>query len=205
MRNKTRQSARRRQRGVALLLALGVLSLLMVSGLAFVSNSMLARKSAANFRGRAQAKMIASSTINRIMLQLKYYMHEGQSTHFGNLVSKNITADGSNNPTLDAPLAGMVDGVNATGGDSKWFFLYDIYDNGEIVTGKSNDAENSRIIGRAAYSAVPAAAKARPCASSSRACVPMCWSVWTSSCPAICWLGRMTVSLLLRATSAVMR
>ncbi|MBO5762719.1 MAG: hypothetical protein J6R85_02515, partial [Lentisphaeria bacterium] len=160
---KTRQSARRRQRGVALLLALGVLSLLMVTGLAFVSNSMLARKSAANFRCRAQAKMIADSTINRIMLQLKYYMHDGQSTHFDNLISKNTHADGSNNDVfrdeIPSLLTGTVDGVNYSAGSNvEWFFLYDIYKNGEIVTGEDDDTKNSRIIGRSAYTAVPAAA-----------------------------------------------
>ena len=40
---------RQREQGVALLLALGVLSLLLVSGLAFVTNALLAQKSAAAY------------------------------------------------------------------------------------------------------------------------------------------------------------
>ena len=63
---------RRRQRGVALLLALGALSLMLVTGMAFLANSLVARQAAVNYRGRAQAKYIARSAMARLMLRLKY-------------------------------------------------------------------------------------------------------------------------------------
>ena len=49
---------RQREQGVALLLALGVLSLLLVSGLAFVTNALLAQKSAAAYRFRSQSQLL---------------------------------------------------------------------------------------------------------------------------------------------------
>ena len=53
----------KKQRGVALLLALGFLSLLLVMGIAFVTNATVARKTAANSRARAQA---SASTFPRL-------------------------------------------------------------------------------------------------------------------------------------------
>ena len=63
------------QKGVALLFAVGLLSLLMVMGLAFVTNSVLIRKSAFNNRSRSQAKMLAQSAISRAMLSIMMYQY----------------------------------------------------------------------------------------------------------------------------------
>ena len=49
---KKRRIYKRNQRGVALLFALGVLSLLLIMGLAFVANSLLAQKIANNNSSR---------------------------------------------------------------------------------------------------------------------------------------------------------
>ncbi|MDD3886857.1 MAG: hypothetical protein PHI35_08290 [Victivallaceae bacterium] len=58
----------RRQRGVALLFTLGIISLLLVLGLAFVTTSIMARKVAANNSNRSQAKMLAQSAVSRAAL-----------------------------------------------------------------------------------------------------------------------------------------
>lgn len=62
-----------RERGIALLFALGVLSLLLVLGLAFATNSLMARKVAANNSYRGQAKIMALSAINRVATAIAFY------------------------------------------------------------------------------------------------------------------------------------
>lgn len=64
MNNQT--DKRIRERGIALLFALGILSLLMILGLAFVTNSVISRKVAYNNSSRSQAKVLALGAINRV-------------------------------------------------------------------------------------------------------------------------------------------
>ncbi len=59
--------------GVALLFALGILSLLLILGLAFVSNALLAQKIASNNSNRTLAKMLAQSAISRIAAGIRIY------------------------------------------------------------------------------------------------------------------------------------
>ena len=66
---------RRSSRGVALLFALGILSLLLILGLAFVSNALLAQKAASNNSNRALAKMLAQSAISRVAIVLEVMLH----------------------------------------------------------------------------------------------------------------------------------
>ena len=63
----------KKESGVALLFALGILSLLLVLGLAFASNALLAQKVAANNSNRSQAKLLAQSAISRITIAMMYY------------------------------------------------------------------------------------------------------------------------------------
>lgn len=58
---KKRKKDFRGQRGIALLFALGMLSLLLILGLAFVTNALVAQKVAQNNSSRSQAKMLAQS------------------------------------------------------------------------------------------------------------------------------------------------
>ncbi len=64
---------RRKEKGVALLFALGMLSLLMVMGLAFVSTSILAQRVAKNNSDRSQSRSLAKSAINRIAMSVMAY------------------------------------------------------------------------------------------------------------------------------------
>ena len=79
---------RQREQGVALLLALGVLSLLLVSGLAFVTNALLAQKSAAAYRFRSQSQLLGKSAVNRIMMLMRYYLAQGDDEGIGELYSR---------------------------------------------------------------------------------------------------------------------
>ena len=62
-----------KRKGVALLFALGILSLLLVLGLAFVANAVISQKAAANNSSRSQAKMLAQSAINRVAIAVMEY------------------------------------------------------------------------------------------------------------------------------------
>ena len=64
------------RRGVALLFALGILSLLLVLGLAFVTNAVVAQKAAFNNSSRSQAKLLAQSAISQIQTAVMEYQLE---------------------------------------------------------------------------------------------------------------------------------
>ena len=61
--------------GVALLFALGLLSLLLVIGLGFFTNITIARKIAVNSNNRSQAKILAQSALNRALMNIMIYQH----------------------------------------------------------------------------------------------------------------------------------
>ena len=65
--------------GVALLFALGVLSLLLILALAFVTNAVVARKVAYNISSRSQAKMLAQSAISRIATAIMLYQYQAEN------------------------------------------------------------------------------------------------------------------------------
>ena len=66
------------ERGVALLFALGMLTLLLVTGMAFVANALSARKVAANNSARTQARMFAQSALNRVIASIMMYQYQVQ-------------------------------------------------------------------------------------------------------------------------------
>ena len=63
----------RREDGMALLFALGFLSMMLVLGLGFVTTSLLSQKIAANNSTRAQARMLARSAAARAALYIMLY------------------------------------------------------------------------------------------------------------------------------------
>ena len=65
-----RKTACRHENGVALIFALGLLTLLSVLGVAFVTNSLTAQKIAVNVGARNQARILMDSAINRVMITL---------------------------------------------------------------------------------------------------------------------------------------
>ena len=58
------------QRGVALLFALGILSLILVMGLAFLGNSLITQKVAVNSQEGSSAKIFARNVVDRALAQL---------------------------------------------------------------------------------------------------------------------------------------
>ena len=63
----------RNQQGVALLFALGMLTILLVTGMAFVANALTAQKVAANNSARTQSRMFAQSAISRVLASIMLY------------------------------------------------------------------------------------------------------------------------------------
>ena len=93
------------QRGVALLFALGILSLILVSGLAFLGNSLISQKVAFNHQEQAGAKFLARSAAARAIAHLTmfnviqagnhadYYVSDASSV-FSRLSSSPVTSVG---------------------------------------------------------------------------------------------------------------
>ena len=169
---KKRRTYQQNQRGVALLFALGVLSLLLIMGLAFVANSLLAQKIANNNSSRSQAKMLAQSAISRMAISLMYYQYKATNPPTGAAYTSFIPAN-----FMD--VRSYYDLVGAAGGepnhsdiaaadglrneDSKlipgtWLTTYDIASDlrGEwsYITAEDEDGED-RIVGRVAYQLIP--------------------------------------------------
>lgn len=156
-----RKSATNNESGVALLFALGILSLLLILGLAFASNALLAQKVAANNSNRSQAKLLAQSAISRIAIAVMYYQSQA-TTHspvvipidysdvysFGRDRDNRVFADGlfSTNDSLLTPPSSVTTDTptSTTYARPKWAFVFD----------RPESDPDRRIIGRIAYQQV---------------------------------------------------
>ena len=155
---KKRKKDFRGQRGIALLFALGMLSLLLILGLAFVTNALVAQKVAQNNSSRSQAKMLAQSAISRMTVSLMYYSYDAANKgvkikDFSEIYSYD-QGTSSNKQTNSAAWTDGLRGAKSllipadwTGktmfeSDLKgeWTYFYD---------------ENDKIIGRIAYQVLP--------------------------------------------------
>ena len=77
-----------KERGVALIFALGLLTLMSVFGVAFVTNSLMAQKTAANLVSRGSAKILLDSAINRVMMSIMTVLYQsGNVTDFSRIYS----------------------------------------------------------------------------------------------------------------------
>ncbi len=151
------------QRGVALLMALGFLSLLLVMGIAFVTNATVARKSAANFRARTQAKSIADSAVNRLMASIAVSVYDkiqngsaGDYTQPADMVSLKNADDTDESVILakeNSLLTTIIYGekfIPRSVKPPKWEYWYSAYKQ----DGTSKPTEDARIIGRTAFMAL---------------------------------------------------
>lgn len=153
----------RKEAGVALLFALGILSLLLVMGLAFVTNSILARKVAYNNSSRSQAKMLAHSAISRVALSIMMYQYQAAATPslWPNDFSGICSYDENDNKAFSDQLNDInysllnypANDVGYEGYKSpaKWIFFYD----GESKVEGGAENIKRKIIGRVAYQIFP--------------------------------------------------
>lgn len=176
---RKRKIYRRNQRGVALLFALGVLSLLLIMGLAFVANSLLSQKVASNNSSRSQAKMLAQSAISRMAISLMYYQYNAANpppgaTYSGFIPTNFMDVRSCYDLVADGALAPNSSDLAATDGlrnaDSKlivsdiWLSNYDLASDlrGEwsYITAEDADGED-RLVGRIAYQLIPSSTTAQ--------------------------------------------
>ena len=158
-----RNVGKNRQRGVALLLSLGVLSLLLVSGIAFVAGALQSQRSAAAYRFRTQAQLLGKSSVNRVMMLMRYYLEVGDAEGIGDLRSS--INDEAFSDVSDVPAAGRNDQLAAGAGSlltasvdnsvrnapaAQWEYLWDAYG----ADGKRT--ADAHILGRFAYWVLPA-------------------------------------------------
>ena len=157
-----RKAVHKNESGVALLFALGILSLLLVLGLAFASNALLAQKVARNNSNRSQAKLLAQSAISRIATAIMYYQFQAANQSpaiipvdysdiysYGKDISNNVFADGlfSKDDSLLTPPSSVSteQPTTETFQKPKWAFIFD----------KPESKADRKIVGRIAYQQVP--------------------------------------------------
>lgn len=158
------KAVHKNESGVALLFALGILSLLLVLGLAFASNALLAQKVAYNNSSRSQAKLLAQSAISRIAIAMMYYQYQANAkgiipVNYSAIYSDgadginengNVFADGlySTDDSLLTPPTSSVSASFEANSDTykhpKWAFVFD----------KPKGEHDRKIIGRIAYQQV---------------------------------------------------
>ena len=170
-----------RQRGVALLFALGILSLLLVMGVAFLGNALISQKIAVNSQESASAKHLGRTAVDRVLSHLaifnlaqaqtagNFYAADGSSVYsrlstaaFDN-AALTIKRDGiytQNNPLLSLhrgqegnPAIPLYDGSKSL---AEWVY---VHEDGKFSNGSGTFTDgtsgNSRIIGRFAYQVLP--------------------------------------------------
>ena len=157
-----RKAVHKNESGVALLFALGILSLLLVLGLAFASNALLAQKVASNNSNRSQAKLLAQSAISRIATAIMYYQFQAANWSptiipvdysdiysYGKDKNNKVFADGlfsKDDSLLTPPSSASTEQLTTeTFQKPKWAFIFD----------KPEDETNRKIVGRIAYQQVP--------------------------------------------------
>ena len=163
---------KRDQRGVALLFALGMLTILLVTGMAFVANALTAQKVANNNGARSQGRVFAQSALSRVMASIMLYQYQVQKSlgefpdNFDAIQSHGtVTLNGTADQTTDDGLtgkdsmlklpndnsiisSGLASQFNATlaletSNDVKWVYFYD-----------KTGAADKKIIGRAAWKVI---------------------------------------------------
>ena len=144
-----------KEKGVALLFALGLLSLMSVLGVAFVANALTAQKIAVNLGARNQAQVVLDSAVNRIMITLMALLRQDNATtDFSVIYSTN---DGTER-TKDTTKLYTYDQLNEENKSKLDMFLTGLpkYDGSKSkstwVYVRDNDG---RIIARMAYQVLP--------------------------------------------------
>ncbi len=143
---------RQKEKGVALLLALGVMSLLLAMALAFVTNAVIARSSAANNSARSQARYFGKTAANRMLVDFMQTQKENPTlTDFSSLVSKGSgkTDALEGNSSLLTVTIGSDQYTPDSNKQPEWVYLY------EKVNTDGTPANNTPIIGRYAYMVLP--------------------------------------------------
>ncbi len=125
------------EKGIALILVLGMLSLILIMALAFTATSMVEVKNSTNNANRAVARLVAKSTVNKVAGMLQFY----ENVYFSH--------------TQSAPNDNDSDWVHKLDSDPilKWDNSYASDINWEYLT--ADDAGTNKIVARYAYAVIP--------------------------------------------------
>jgi type II secretory pathway pseudopilin PulG len=161
------------EKGVALLFAIGILALLMVLALAFVTNAVLGQKIASNVNNRTQATLLARSAYSRLMASLASYNLQYNSTpedfSFLHSYDNSVTWQDGESEKAASPIDDLIvtKTVNKKDDDTEEIItlsdsLMDIYANTTRYYGKDSQASwlfykdtAGKLIGRVAYWILP--------------------------------------------------
>jgi len=167
----------REQQGVALIFALGILSLILVMGVAFLGNALIGQKIALNSRETASARLTARSALDRAMTQLvlfnltqcgqfaSSYLAPEASSVFSRIDGGGAVLGDDQGETKDQ-LAGAdsklnvgpADMLSYHGKDSRARWVY-VHRNGIETNGTKTDQTANPIIARYAYQVLPPPAR----------------------------------------------
>ena len=151
---------KREERGMAIILTLGVLSMLLVIALAFASNARTDRKAAAANASLTQAKLLAESAVERVLGINQYYSATYPASED---VVATTSTHGTNNSVIYTDFLSHLD----TTVNNENIYTYDPVSDAIswVFVYADPDPANSgdeKIIGRIAYTVISASNKINP-------------------------------------------
>ena len=108
------------EKGIAIVFALGVVALLLVIAIGFVSSTIIEKKTEENFRSLAVARMAAESGLNRVIAGMQTYSLD-PTMNF----SKVVSHEGDGSETYDEDLPTLM--ANIEGSDGREIFSWDTH------------------------------------------------------------------------------
>ncbi len=136
--------SKKRQQGIALIFALAMLSLLLIMGMGFATNSIFVQKAAYNSSNTTSARLLCQSAVSRVLALLQL-----QISLYGETIDFSYDNWSANSGDKD-----MLDHLTTKIGDASIY----TWNNSQPVTWeyiKTNDGSTDRLIGRFAYVVVP--------------------------------------------------
>jgi hypothetical protein len=154
------------EKGIALILTLGILSFLLILALGFASSAIVQKKAAGNLANVSSARLLAESALERVVAGMGFYADNVPTASYDVIVSHETAdvIDSDNNKNFDTlwRITTIQNGIYYYEWPSStydkdnddalhWQYVYD-------AAGGGND----RIIGRVAYVVVPSGGKLDP-------------------------------------------
>ena len=136
--------SKRKQHGIALIFALAMLSLLLIMAIGFATSAIFEQKAASNSASSTNARILAQSTLNRVLTLLGVYGSNVQYSY-----DKNNPTTPTNNNDMLSHLSTFVSGAPLYTWQDTDLVGWEYF--------KVNDGTDNRLIGRFAYQVIPVA------------------------------------------------
>ena len=152
------------QSGIALIMTLGVLSILLVLALGFASTSTIQKKAASNSASVTLARLIAESGVEKVLAGISYYAASTPNAMFDMTISHEEEDTYGNNENFDTlwRISTSVGGIDYYTWDSSTYSATrdDALHWQYVYNGKTGD--DAQILGRYAYVVIPSGGKLDP-------------------------------------------